>query len=271
MNSAITFSCVSVENFSLDYMYEFKSLVALSNAGVTLIQNGAYEEAEQVQKDAIMGLRIFFNEKGAINSPPVLSREAFRQDISTKVSGADRLVASVTPSNQVMRECNEISLDYACFASVEGLLQGTLAPTKLERPIRIVNCSTNYTMEEIEIVSSIALFNYGVIRRLQARQAKEPSLAILMMEGSSKLLGLSLASLQVQYNRCTDDTHLSLIVSISALVLGNLEFVSLHLGDQYGALTHRTILSNVYRVASTLLQKVCTVRGHAERRHAPAA
>jgi len=133
-------------------------------------------------------------------------------------------------------------------------LEETLSNNSRERLIRIMNCGDSYTQNDIEVVSSCILYNFGLARLFLAREIKDDTQATTLLEGSRKILALSLATLRSQQMQCTDEVHVSLILFVSSLVLRSLEQASIELGDNADAAAHTETLVNVQQAANKMLQ-----------------
>jgi hypothetical protein len=223
------------------YLREFKGAVALSNAGATLLQRKACHQAEQAMKEALSSMKVFFTHYDQNN------------EIEGKVHAANKVVASTQSLPNA--QCIELSLHDVSYASLREILVA-VGSTSSFRPIRVMNCGSRCTMEDAELISSVILFNFSITRRLLAlEEADDSPAAIIMLEGSRKLLSLALASLQTQFEQCTDEVYLSLILFVSSLVLNGLERISIELGDYDSAEKHALAIASIRLAASNMLQE----------------
>lgn len=245
--------------------------MALSNAGATLLQRKAYQSAQQALKEALSRMRVFFT--NIITADP-------QGNIDDKVKVSDKHIALTPPLPHLDSshdQCIEISLhDISYPTMLELLLCSSLSTkTTFASPIRIVNCSSHYTMEDVELISSVVLFNFGIARRLLSCGVQTNTTeGTYTLEASRELLLFSLTSLQAQYARCcSDEAHVVLILFVSSLALGNLVHISTELGDLDGVAAHSSALVLVQQVAHTMREDFSAILCESllELKTAPAA
>jgi hypothetical protein len=239
---------------------QLKVVVALSNAGATLLERRAQTQALSVLKESMNALNDFYMlEEG--EHPQVAAIN--KNDVQLQWA-AKHLAASCTPPGLLVSSRFEFSLDDPNFLAMKNWLQSP-SPACLMHPIHIsdLDCSHDCAVGNTDLICAVVLFNLSLAYVFLSDSASESGESVVMLHASQELQNqaLTILSRALQQSETQDAVRMAVILFLSCLVLDCLSNVSAKIGAHAAAEKYAASFMNVNIEASKILQFIQTVLG----------
>lgn len=190
---------------------DYRGAIALNNMGVSLLERGAYRNAIDTMKDAIAIMRTIFPQNGAVHSAP----HNFNIDSKLQLA-AQRLASPETSRAPLSVQTIPFSEDNI-NAMKDALRYGPSGSVFF--PLRIEISDFNCRGRDIDLESSIFLYNFGIAHLCMARV--HPKSAAKLRDGALKLFDLAHSILASQCAKAQDPADQTHVLLVAAMVLNN--------------------------------------------------
>lgn len=216
-------------------LHDYRGAIALNNMGIKMLECGCYRQAMLTFKDAMEVFRTLFR-----------PAEASRSNIDAKLRQAYQGLAD---SQQKQETTPTFSFRVVTgddrFTNIASVLQQVGPAHFLVRFEPVDFCCP--TQRNIDLDSAIVLYNYGISKLCLASavSATRASSALSLRGAALKVFQLAQCILSSQQQGCEDDTELSLIYFVAALVLDNVGQLLAGLGRHAEAAACHSTLTEV--------------------------